>query len=153
MSGVLDRLSTLFKTKATSAPLPPLPEADIPLALGALLVRVAKSDKTYAVQEISQIDRVLAQYKNVGPIEAAKMRALSERLEASAPDTEEFAAMIKAGVPYQDRLEIIQALWGIVYADGVTHSKEEAVMAVTQTQLGIEPADCDAAKTAARPAP
>ncbi len=37
-----------------------LPEPDEKLALGALLVRVAKSDNHYDVDEIGEIDRILA---------------------------------------------------------------------------------------------
>ena len=52
-----------------------LPEPDEKLALGALLVRVAKSDNHYDAVEIGEIDRILAATFSLNPVAAAKMRA------------------------------------------------------------------------------
>lgn len=90
---VLDRLTALF-TSPVQVEAKPLPATDVTHALGALLVRVALSDKQYAVQEIGQIDRVLAKFQDIGPIDAAKLRAECERLEAFAPDTPDFAFLL-----------------------------------------------------------
>ena len=49
-----------------------LPEPDAKLALGALLVRVAKSDRNYNVQEIRRIDRIFQQIHGLNPVAAAK---------------------------------------------------------------------------------
>jgi len=53
----------------------PLPAPDEKLALGALLVRVAKSDSVYTAPEISLIDRILAPPRHHTPLPAATMRA------------------------------------------------------------------------------
>lgn len=146
---VLDRLTALF-TSPVKAEAKPLPATDVPHALGALLVRVALSDKQYAVQEIGQIDRVLAKFQDIGPIEAAKLRAECERLEAFAPDTPDFAFLLCRSVDYDDRLSIVKALWQVVYADGALREVEADVMDVTQSQLGIRPEDCAAAQAEAQ---
>ena len=65
----------------------PLPELDARLAAGALLVRLAKSDAHYAVEEIVEIDRVLAERHGLNPVEAVKMRAHCEPRSAPAPAT------------------------------------------------------------------
>ena len=147
---VLDRLSKLFKAPPPSKEIKPLPEADVPHALGALLVRVALSDHQYAVQEISQIDRVLSAYQGIGPIDAAKLRAECERLEAFAPDTPDFAFLLCRSVSYEDRLSMVEALWQVVFADGALLEVESDVMGLTQSQLGIRPEDCAAAKAKAQ---
>lgn len=147
---VIERLTQLFSSPPVAAETKPLPETDVPHALGALLVRVALSDKQYAVQEIGQIDRVLASSQGLGPIEAAKLRAECERLEAFAPDTPDFANLLRASTDYADRLSIVQALWEVVYADGALREVEADVMNVTQSQLGIRAEDCEAAKTRAQ---
>ena len=51
-----------------------LPEPDEKLALGALLVRVAKSDTFYHVNEIVEIDHILANSFGLNAVEAAKLR-------------------------------------------------------------------------------
>lgn len=146
---VLDRLTALFKTPVQRE-IKPLPATDVPHALGALLVRVALSDKQYAVQEIGQIDRVLAKFQNIGPIDAAKLRAECERLEGFAPNTPDFAHLLCKSVDYADRLGIVKALWQVVYADGALREVEADVMEVTQSQLGIKPQDCAAAQADAQ---
>lgn len=149
---VIDRFTALFKEPRTETAPKPLPPADVPHALGALLVRVALSDRKYAVQEISQIDRVLAKFQDIGPIEAAQLRAESERLEAFAPDTPDFAFLLCESVSYEDRLSMVHALWDVVYADGTLKDVEVHVMDVTQNHLGIRPEDCAAAQTRAQEA-
>lgn len=146
---VLDRLSALFKAHPTATAPKPLPEADVPHALGALLVRAARSDDHYAVQEISQIDKILARFQNIGPVDAAKLRADCERLEAFAPETPDFAYLLCETVPYEARLEMVTALWQVVYADGDKRPAEQHMMELTQDHLGIRSEDCDAARRAA----
>lgn len=114
-----------------------LPEPDAKLALGALMVRVAKADKTYRVEEIALIDRLLADRFQLNPVEAAKMRATCEKLEHDAPDSHEFEELVKQGVHYPDRLSIYHALWRIMLADGHQHTKEHAVLKETADALGI----------------
>lgn len=146
---ILDRLSALF-SEPHAPEIKPLPPTDVPHALGALLVRVAKSDDRYAVEEISLIDRVLATYQEIGPIEAAKLRAECERLEAFAPDTPEFAIYLSRSVSYEDRQNMVQALWQVVYADGRVRDVEASVMNITQSHLGISAEDCTAARARAQ---
>ena len=62
--------------KGLMAPEPaPLNDEDARTAMGALLVRIAKSDGCYAAEEIGVIDRLLAQRYGLNPVEAAKLRA------------------------------------------------------------------------------
>ncbi len=146
---VLDRLTALF-TGPAEIEEKPLPPTDVPHALGALLVRVALSDHQYAVEEIARIDRVLAKFQDIGPIDAAKLRAECERLEAVAPDTTAFTALLNQRVDYADRLKMVAALWQVVYADGALKDVEKRVMHLTQTQLGIQASDCTAAQADAQ---
>jgi uncharacterized tellurite resistance protein B-like protein len=135
---------------AFTAPKPaPLPEPDARLALGALMVRVAKSDDSYRVEEIQRIDRTLARANNIGPIEAAKMRATCEKLEAVAPDTERFTALIRETVSHDGRVETLRALWQVVLADGLERPEELTVIGSTCAALGLSEADNAAARAAA----
>ena len=135
---------------AISTPKPsPLPEPDARLALGALMVRVAKSDESYRVEEIQRIDRTLARSNDIGPIEAAKMRATCERLESLAPDTESFAALIRETVPREGRLDTLRALWQVLQADGLERPEEVRVIDATCAALGLSEDDSATARAAA----
>lgn len=146
---VMDRLIALFSAPPAKAEIEPLPETDVPHALGALLVRVALSDAAYAVEEISRIDRVLAKFQNIGPIEAAKLRAECERLESYATNTSDFALYLCLSVGYEERLNMVEALWQVAFADGKLAEIEKEVMELTQNQLGVRAEDCDRARAKA----
>lgn len=136
---------------AFSAPRPiPLPEPDEKLALGALMVRVAKSDRHYDLAEIKRIDRLLTRLFGLGPIEAAKMRALCERLEHEAPDTAEFGHVIRETVRLEARLAALEALWEVVLVDGESAPEELAVLGAAREAMGLSEADSMAAQALAR---
>ncbi|MDX1785765.1 tellurite resistance TerB family protein [Roseovarius sp. ZX-A-9] len=135
---MLTRILNLFKGHEPD----PLPEPDARLALGALMVRVAKSDRDYRVEEISLIDRLLAQMNGLNPVEAAKMRATCEKIEAAAPGTGKFALLIRETVSVEARLEAHEALWQVMLADGESNDAELDVVAQLREALGLSEADC-----------
>ncbi|WP_299843528.1 TerB family tellurite resistance protein [uncultured Roseovarius sp.] len=135
---------------AFSAPEPePLPEPDEKLALGALMVRVAKSDHNYQFEEISRIDRLLSRLFGLNPVEAAKTRATCEKLEHEAPETEHFARVIRETTSFQARLDALEAMWEVLLADGESHDEEAAVIEAARIAMGLSKSDSDTARETA----
>lgn len=126
-----------------AAPLDPL---DARLALAALLVRVARTDGDYATEEATTIDKTLARHYRMSPFEATALRREAEALEAEAPDTVRFTRSIKDAVAYEDRLAVIEALWGVVLADGVRDAQENALLRLVASLLGINDRDSNLAR-------
>lgn len=122
----------------------PLPQPNTQLALGALLVRVAFADRDYQAVEIGQIDRILAQTFGLKPIEAAKLRATSEALERDAPETPEFARILREEVDYASRLAMGRAMWTVAMADGHSDEAEEIQLIEIETALGLTENDIQA---------
>ncbi|MDO6480400.1 TerB family tellurite resistance protein [Shimia thalassica] len=133
--------SLINRLKGQSAAPKELPEPDERLALGALLVRVAKSDAHYDAVEIGEIDRILSKTYGLNPVEAAKMRATCEKLEAQAPGTPDFALLIRQNVDYPHRLEMLQALRRVIDADGTTEEAESETLLEIENMLGISAPD------------
>ncbi|MBD3662784.1 TerB family tellurite resistance protein [Sulfitobacter aestuariivivens] len=127
----------------------PLPQPNAQLALGALLVRVAFADDDYRASEIGQIDRILAQTFDLGPIEAAKLRAVCEKLERHAESTEEFAQILREEVDYADRKALGDAMWSVALADGHRDEKEEIQLNAIEIALGLTDLDMQAARETA----
>lgn len=123
-----------------------LPEVDSRLALGALLVRIARTDGDYAASEIAQIDQALMKRDGLSASEAAALRAECEVLEAEAPDTVRFTRAIKETVSYENRLGVIEALWSVVLADGVRDDDEDSMMRLTASLLGVTDQDSHRAR-------
>ena len=121
-----------------TAPAPtPLSDGDARRALGALLVRIARSDGAYDAEEIAQIDKTLSARYSLSPSDTAALRADCEILESEAPDTVRFTRAIKDAVPYEERAAVVQALWEIVLADGVREAEENALMRMVAPMLGL----------------
>ena len=136
---------------ALSSPTPtPLPEPDANLALGTLMVRVAKSDHRYRFEEISRIDTLLARLHGIGPIDAAKMRATCEKLDHQAVSTADLAQLIRESLSLEARRDALEALWEVVLADGQRHPEEIAVVDVAQEALGLSNHDNDSARARAQ---
>jgi uncharacterized tellurite resistance protein B-like protein len=128
----------------------PLPQPDTQLALGALMVRVAKSDHGYQLSEIQHIDKLLARLFNLNPVAAAKMRATCEKLDASAPHTDAFAALIREGLDQAHRLAALEALCEVMLADGTPHVEEIEEIHETRLLLGLTEEDLREALIRAR---
>ena len=130
-----------FLKRLTSPESEELPDEDARLALTALLVRIARSDNNYSIDEKDRIDRINAGRYGLGPGAVTALREEAEALEAEAPDTVRFTRAIKDAVPYEDRLSIIKALWEVVLADGERSEEEDAIVRMTTSFLGISDRD------------
>lgn len=123
-----------------------LPDEDARRALGALLVRIARSDGHYADEEVRRIDRILAARYALSPFEATALRREAETLESEAPDTVRFTRAIKDAVPYEDREAVIEALWEVVLADGERDHEEDALLRLVANLLGVNDRDSNLAR-------
>lgn len=132
--------SHLFRSLKGNKP-KDLPEPDEKLALGAILVRVAKSDRNYNVKEIQRIDRIFSQMYGLNVVQAAKMRATCEKLEEHAPHMDVFSEMIREGVDFDDRLAALEAMWQVALADETEKPEELDVIERAKTALGLSEAD------------
>jgi len=141
-------LKKFFQAFRPSEP-PALPDPDAELALGALLVRVAQSDREYQLEEISLIDRILARLYQHNAIEAAKVRATCEKLHAAAPETDTFGRLIRETTGLEERLAALDALWEVVLADGSAHEGEVTIVEDARKAMGLSYADSKKARTRA----
>lgn len=133
--------------KRLTAPDPKqLSDADARVALGALLVRIARADGTYDAAEIEQIDAVLQSRYGLDGTAAQALRSQCEVAEVEAPDTVRFTRAIKDAVAYEDREAVIQALWSVVLADGVRDKAEDAVLRMVAPMLGVSDQDSHKAR-------
>lgn len=128
----------------------PLTGDDARLAMAALLVRIARADGEYHRDEISRIDRLLANRYGLGPFEVATLRKEAEALETEAPDTVRFTRAIKDAVPYEEREHVVESLWEIVLADGERDHEEDALMRLVAPMLGINDRDSALARQRAQ---
>ncbi len=143
-------LKKFFQAFRPSSHQDTLPDPDAELALGALLVRVAQSDRDYQLEEISLIDRILARLYQHNAIEAAKVRATCEKLHAAAPETDTFGKLIRETTGLEERLAALDALWEVVLADGQQQEGELKIVEDARKAMGLSFADSQAARIRAQ---
>lgn len=130
-----------------TAPAPQtLSDPDARLALGAILVRLARTDGDYSADEVEQIDQLLMRRYGLNPADAKALRIQCETLEAESPDTVRFTRAIKDAVSYDDRLAVIEAMWTLVLADGIRDDEEDSMMRMTVSLLGVTDQDSHRAR-------
>ena len=116
-----------------------LPEADAAHVMGALLVRAAKADHAYVFEEIAAIDIVLAKRHGLNPVAAAKMRAECEMLERAIPPGQDVSLLLENAISTEEKEAVLLSLWDVVYADGIKHEVEDALLHRVEDLLGISP--------------
>jgi uncharacterized tellurite resistance protein B-like protein len=114
-----------------------LPDADARLALSALMVRLARADGFYDADERARIIRILSQRYELHQEGAQSLLAEAETLEGEAPDTVRFTRAIKEAVPYERRVEVIEALWQVALADGARDAAEDSLIRLVSSLLGF----------------
>lgn len=128
-----------------------LPDAEARLALAALLVRVARADGFYAMEEVERIDRILARRYDLDAFQAARLRAQAEDLEQAAPDTIRFTRALKDAVPLSERTALVEALWSVALADGLRDADEDQQLRLMAHLLGLSDMDSAMARKRAEP--
>ena len=106
----------------------PLDETDAQVALAAILVEAARADDHFADTEREMIDRVLRRRYGLSEARAAEIRGEGEALQAEAADVVRFTRAIKDAVPHDERYGVVEALWEVIYADGLREADESALM-------------------------
>lgn len=130
-----------FLKRLTQPEPDPLDDGDARLALTALLIRIARSDGSFAASEKRQIESVITTRYVLDADGSATLIAKAEALEAEAPDTVRFTRAIKDAVPYEERLSVVEALWSVVLADGVREQEEDALLRLVANLLGVNDRD------------
>lgn len=114
---------------------------DARLAIASVLVMAARADGKYDDHEAAIIDRVLAKRFGLTAELARALREQGEEAEAESIDIYQFTKAIRTAIPIEDRIAIIEELWGVVLSDGVRDPHEDTLMRQIVDRLGLSPMD------------
>lgn len=90
----------------------------------ALLVEAAVLDGEFGADERQTINNILTQRMSLNDAEAAEILGAAETLQKDANQLLSYTRTIKQGFSHEERVEIIEMLWEVAYADGVLHDYE-----------------------------
>lgn len=130
-------LKTLLALLDGPAQTEQLQDDDARTALTALLIRVAKEDGHYAPSERVVIHDLIGERYSLDPAQTDALMEEAEAFEAQAGDTVRITRLIKDGVPYINRVEVVEALWQVVLADDERSDEENAFLRLVVSLIGV----------------
>jgi len=101
---------------------------ELELAVAALLVEVAGIDDNLGEDERNLIRQLLERRFGIAAAEAAALEAAAERRADDSAQLFGFARTISERLPRERRIELIELLWEVAYADGVLDPLEDSLL-------------------------
>jgi uncharacterized tellurite resistance protein B-like protein len=101
---------------------------EVQLAVATLLVEAASMDSDFDQQERATITDLLDRRFELGADRAASLVAAGEAKAQDNAELYRLSRTIKEAFAHEDRVELMQMLWEVAYADGELHSFEASLM-------------------------
>lgn len=127
---MLDSLKRFFnKTSAGAAnDKKPASEHDIRVATCAIFVEMARIDEKFTPAEVQTIISILQDKYGLSPEHADGLLAEADQELAQSVDLWQFARSINENYSVEEKIEIIETLWRMVYVDGKMDRYEHYLM-------------------------
>jgi uncharacterized tellurite resistance protein B-like protein len=125
---MLERLKQLFQADPDSGPSGARRFDALQLAAAALMVEAATMDSAFEASERERIGQLVQERFALSADEAADLIAEAERTAADSVAWQGFTNAIKDGFDHDERVQLIEMLWEVVYADGALHDYEASLL-------------------------
>jgi uncharacterized tellurite resistance protein B-like protein len=103
-------------------------EHTLQLATAVMLVEVMRADATFHAGEREAVHAALRDKFALKPDEAARLTELAEGVAHRATDLYSFTSRIDERFSMEQKIHMIETMWGIAYADGHLSDHERHVM-------------------------
>jgi uncharacterized tellurite resistance protein B-like protein len=124
---MLDRLKQLFQPEAVR-PSGPRRFDQLQLAAAALMVEAATMDSAFDAAERARIGQLVQDCFGLSTEEASELVGEAERMAAASVEWHGFTRAIKDGCDQAERVQLIEMLWEVAYADGTLHDYEASLL-------------------------
>jgi uncharacterized tellurite resistance protein B-like protein len=124
---MLDRIKALLTDKAGAAESGSGFDA-LQLAVAVLLVEAARMDSEFDADERQTVQALLARRFELDAGAAGRLLAQAERKAEGSVELYGFTRTVKDAFEHEDRVELMQMLWEVAYADGTLHDYEANLM-------------------------
>src|SRR4029078_2673646 len=114
---------------------------DLRLALAALLVHSVAVDGVASAAERAKLRELLARNFGLARETLELLIADATTAENDAVDLYRFTSVLKRHMSQDARIRVIENLWEMAYADGVSHEFEENLIWRVAELLGVSPRD------------
>lgn len=134
---VLDSIRSFFSSKKSPAPAGPTADP-IAIAACALLLEIAHADENFTLEERDRIARHAREDLGVPVEDVREVLRLAEEARRESVDLYQFTKLVTEGFSREQRLRLIEAIWGVVYSDGVLTAVEGQLARRIAELLGFQ---------------
>jgi len=121
-------------------------ELELQIATCALLLETAHADDTCTPVEEAHIAELMQQRFGLSREAFDEVRSLSERRRRDEIDLWGFANTIRQGFSAEQKMQVMEMLWSVIYADEVLADDEDHLAHTVAKLLGMDHRDMIAAK-------
>ena len=121
---MLNKIKSLFKKEKKSV-LPTKEDYNVNLTCASLIIEVALADKDFDVTEINLLKIILKDSYDISP---EKIDSLIESAESTVENNTSlysYTREINDSLNYEQKIDLLDGLWKISYADGTLDKFEE----------------------------
>lgn len=129
-----------------------LQQPSLAIACAVLLCEVMRADDVFSEQEQQQLRSILTQQFKLSREELETILAQAYQLSENAHDFYLFTSKINQHYSLEQRIEIVNLLWQVAYADGKLASIEEHIIRKIADLLHLRHSEYIATKIAAESA-
>jgi uncharacterized tellurite resistance protein B-like protein len=126
-----------FQTKL-SAPETPRRTDAVAIAACALLLEIAHADDDFPPEERERILRAVREDFGVAPEDVGEVVRLAEEERRESVDLYQFTRLVAESFSREQRLRLIEVIWGVVYADGTLTAVENQLARRIAELLGFQ---------------
>ena len=137
---MLDKIKRFFDkaTAEVSKDVNQTSEHDVRVATCALFVEIARIDEEFTDAEIDTILSILKEKYGLSQEHADALITEAERELEKSVDLWQFAKLINENYSTDEKIEIIETLWRIVYVNGKMDEHEHYLMGKLQNLLRLD---------------
>jgi uncharacterized tellurite resistance protein B-like protein len=141
---VIEALRSFFSKPAAEKGAPgPDPVA---IAACALLLEIAHADSAFTSEERERIARHAREDLGVAEGDVREVLRLAEEARKASVDLYQFTRLVTESFSREQRLLLIEAIWGVVYSDGVLTAVEGQLARRVAELLGFQHPEVQAAR-------
>ncbi len=126
-----------FQSRLSSPEEPHRPDA-VAIAACALLLEIAHADDVFAPEERERIVRAVREDLGVPAADVAEVVRLAEEERRESVDLYQFTKLVGEKFSREQRLRLVEVIWGVVYADGELSAVENQLARRIAELLGFQ---------------
>jgi uncharacterized tellurite resistance protein B-like protein len=133
----IHEIRQFFSSKLSSPGEPHRPDP-VAIAACALLLEIAHADEVFAPEERERILRAVREDLGVPAADVEDVVRLAEAERRESVDLYQFTKLVGENFSREQRLRLVEVIWGVVYADGQLTAVENQLARRIAELLGFQ---------------